>query len=100
MGCVDMRMQSLMSDHPLLPRYARAAIQNIWPQISMKLWCLLVRLLGRVDKVRQPHPNGGKVEEACEGYSGLVVTGRNTAELLEEAEYLLDCDYDPDSGKS
>ena len=46
--------------------------------------------LGPVDKVWQPYLCGGQGKECCEGFSGLVVSGRDAPELLEAVEHPLD----------
>ena len=45
--------------------------------------------LGSVDKVWQPYLCGGQGKECCEGFSGLVVSGRDATELLEAVEHPL-----------
>ncbi len=51
---------------------------------------LISASLGRVDKRFDPEPCGGEVEETYEGQDGLVVSGRDTAHLLEFVEHALD----------
>ena len=46
--------------------------------------------LGPVDKVWQPYFCGSQGEECREGFSCLIVSGRNATELLEAVEHPLD----------
>ena len=48
------------------------------------------RMLGPVDKVWQPYLCGCQGEECREGFSCLVVSGRDAPELLETVEHPLD----------
>lgn len=48
------------------------------------------RSLGPVDKVGQPYLCSSQGKECGEGFSGLVVSGRNATELLEAVEHPLD----------
>lgn len=48
------------------------------------------RVLGPVDKVWQPYLCGSQGEECREGFSCLVVSGRDAPELLETVEHPLD----------
>jgi hypothetical protein len=47
-------------------------------------------VLGPVDKVWQPYFRGSQGEECREGFSCLIVSGRNATELLEAVEHPLD----------
>ena len=50
----------------------------------------LNRPLGPVDKVWEPYFCGGQSEECGEGFSCLVVSGRNATKLLEAVEHPFD----------
>ena len=49
-----------------------------------------MRKLGPVDKVWQPDFSGGQREECREGFSGLIVSCRDSAELFEPIEHPFD----------
>ena len=51
---------------------------------------MITPMLGPVDKVWQPYLCGCQGEECREGFSCLVVSGRNATELLEAVEHPLD----------
>lgn len=60
------------------------------PERGLPPWGDPLGMLGPVDKVWQPYLCGCQGEECREGFSCLVVSGRDAPELLETVEHPLD----------